>query len=84
MNNDTRTEHITRQNVLMLLSDDEVASVSTAETTTRPLDGEEYLDLEDLDQGVRSAVGKMPTHGPRSAEKVCSRRHLDQDSKTVG
>jgi len=29
MNNETRTEHLTRQNVLMLLSDDEVASVST-------------------------------------------------------
>ena len=57
MNNDTRTEHVTRESILMLLSDDEVASVSTAETAAHPLDGEEYLDLEDLDRGVRSARG---------------------------
>ena len=43
MNNDTRTEHVTRENILMLLSDDEVASVSTAETKARPRIGEEYL-----------------------------------------
>jgi hypothetical protein len=75
MNNDTRTEHITRQNVLMLLSDDEVASVSTAETTIRPLEGEEYLDLEDLDQGVRSAVGKTPPMG-----RVLLRRSVHADT----
>jgi hypothetical protein len=77
MNNDTRTEHITRQNVLMLLSDDEVASVSTAETTTRPLEGEEYLDLENLDQGVRSAVEKMPSMG-----RVLLRRSVHADTWT--
>ena len=75
MNNDTRTEHLARQNVLMLLSDDEVASVSTAETTTRPLDGEEYLDLEDLDQGVRSAGGKTPSMG-----RILLRRSVHADT----
>jgi hypothetical protein len=60
MNDDTRTEHVTRENILMLLSDDEVAAVSTAEATARPLEGEEYLDLEDLDQGVRSALATNP------------------------
>jgi len=43
MNNDLRTENVTRENVLKLLSDNEVASVSTAETAPRLLDGEEYL-----------------------------------------
>ena len=60
MNNQTRTSHVTRENILMLLTDDEVASVCTAETTVRPLEGEEYLDLEDLDQGVRSVLGTAP------------------------
>ena len=63
MNTDSKTEHVTRENILMLLSDDEVASVSTAETMVRPLDGEEYLDLEDLEQGVRSAIGTTPQMG---------------------
>jgi hypothetical protein len=62
MNNDTRTEHLTRESILMLLSDDEVASVSTIEAMARLLDGEEYLDLEKLEQGVRSALG--PTTAP--------------------
>jgi hypothetical protein len=44
----------------MLLSDDEVASVSTAETTVHPLEGEEYVDLENLDQGVRRALNATP------------------------
>ena len=60
MNDATRAEHVTRENILMLLSDDEVASVCTAETAGSPLEGEEYLDLDDLDQGVRSALGTSP------------------------
>lgn len=44
----------------MLLSDDEVARVCTAETAARPFEGEEYLDLDALDQGVRSALGTLP------------------------
>ena len=63
MNTNAKAEHVTRENILMLLSDDEVASVSTAETMVRPLDGEEYLDLEDLEQGVRSAIGTTPQMG---------------------
>jgi hypothetical protein len=63
MNTNAKAEHVTREKILMLLSDDEVASVSTAETKVRPLDGEEYLDLEDLEQGVRSALGTIPPMG---------------------
>jgi len=55
VDDDTRTEHQIRQNILMLLSDDEVSKVSMAETTAHPLEGEEYLDLDDMAHGVRSA-----------------------------
>lgn len=60
MNTTTKTEHMTRENIMRLLSDDEVASVCTAETKVRPLEGEEYLDLDNLAQGVRSALGTSP------------------------
>jgi hypothetical protein len=60
VNDTTKTEHITRESIMRLLSDDEVASVCTAETKVRPLEGEEYLDLDNLDQGVRSALGTSP------------------------
>lgn len=60
MNSNLRTANVTRENVLKLLSDNEVASVSTAETALRLLDGEEYLDLEHLDRGVQK-TSKLPT-----------------------
>jgi hypothetical protein len=75
MNTDSKAEHVTRENILMLLSDDEVASVSTAETMVRPLDGEEYLDLEDLEQGVRSALGTAPKMG-----RLLLRRSVHKDT----
>ena len=65
-----RTETITRESVLKLLSDAEVASVSTAETADRLLDGEEYLDLQQLGRGVQRAVGVNANMGrvlPRKA-----------------
>ncbi|MEP7010290.1 MAG: hypothetical protein ABJC13_08230 [Acidobacteriota bacterium] len=52
---DLKAAYITREAILKLLSDDEVASVSTAETAASLAYGEEYLDLENLDQGVQSA-----------------------------
>ena len=70
MKSDMRSENIARESVLTLLSDDEVASVSTAETATHLLDGEEYLDLEELERGVQQARKASPTMGrvlPRKA-----------------
>jgi hypothetical protein len=55
MKSNMQSEIITRESVLKLLSDEEVAKVCTAEATTRLLDGEEYLDLEHLDLGVQQA-----------------------------
>ena len=55
MQNATRSEYLTRDRILKLLSDQEVASVSTVETAERLRDGEEYLDLEHLQAGVQRA-----------------------------
>jgi hypothetical protein len=55
MKNSTRSEYLSRDRVLNLLSDHEVASVATAETADRLTDGEEYLDLAQLHEGVQKA-----------------------------
>lgn len=67
-----RAEYVTRDTILMLLSDDENAKVSNAEAALRPTQGEEYLDLQHLDRGVQRAKAVTPnaTRGhilPRSA-----------------
>jgi hypothetical protein len=63
MKNDNRSQYVTRESVLMLLSDDEVSAVATAETATRLPDGDEYLDMEQLDQGVQRAHQKKTPMG---------------------
>jgi hypothetical protein len=63
MTDDKRTAYVTRESVLKLLSNDEVAKVSTAETAVRLPDGDEYLDLERLDKGVQRADGIAPEMG---------------------
>jgi len=83
MNNDTkRNEYVTRAAILQLLSDDEVACVSTKEAGPPLVDGDEYVDLEHLNQGVlrmqASAKVKMGEVLPRSAvanktwSKICA------------
>ena len=67
----SRTEFVFRHSILGMLSEDEVASVSTAETATGLSDGDEYLDLEQLDQGIRLAGGRP---GPTGC--VLSRRAM--------
>jgi len=59
MNNDIRKEYVTRDTILRLLSDDEIARVSTAETAPRLDDGDEYVDLDAPDRGVQRV-----THRP--------------------
>ena len=75
MKSDMRSENIARESVLKLLSDDEVASVSTAETATRLVDGEEYLDLEQLERGVQQARKAGPAMG-----RVLPRRAVHKDT----
>ena len=60
---DNRSPYVTRESVLMLLSDDETAAVATAETATRLPEGDEYLDMEQLDQGVQRAHDKKTPMG---------------------
>ena len=48
-----RAEYVTRDTIMKLLSDDEVAKVSNAETAYVLPGASEYLDLENLDKGVQ-------------------------------
>jgi len=56
MNNDKRSGYFTREGIMDLLSDDEIARVTTAESARSLAEGEEYVDLEQLDQGVQTAT----------------------------
>ena len=70
MNSDGRFELVARDRILSLLSDDDIASVSNAETAAHLSDGDEYIDLERLDQGVRRAPPSAAVMGrvlPRKA-----------------
>jgi hypothetical protein len=58
MKNDTLDTTLTRAGILKILSDEENAAVSTAETADHLADGDEYLDLQKLDRGVRRASGQ--------------------------
>jgi hypothetical protein len=52
---------MTKEDILQLLSEGEVASVSTANAKSQLGNGDEYLDLEQLQQGVqRAKVGATP------------------------
>jgi len=65
-----REQYLDRDAILKLLSDAEVTSVSTAEAAERLADGDEYLDLEHLDEGVQRASGAGTPMGrvlPRKA-----------------
>ncbi len=70
MNNDRQTESLAREGFWRLISDDEVGSACAAETAVRLSDGDEYLDLRRLVEGVHRARGAaVPTEHllPRKA-----------------
>ena len=71
MSQEQKRNALTREHVLALLSDAEVAKVSRAEDAPRLIEGDEYVDLENLAAGVRQAHGDAharPDHAlPRSA-----------------
>ena len=60
----TSKAYVTRDSILKLLSDDEVARVSTAETAVNLASGDEYIDLERLDKGGKRAAGKADASSP--------------------
>ena len=72
---DNRSPYVTRESVLMLLSDDEVAAVATAETAIRLPEGDEYLDMEQLEQGVQRAHKKKTPMG-----RVLPKKSIHQDT----
>lgn len=55
---DKRTPYELREAILQLLSDDEIAKVSTDEGERRLADGDQYIDLDKLDDGVSTADGE--------------------------
>jgi len=57
MNGVSRSDYLLRETILDLLSDDEVSKVSTSETAVRLDEGDEFLDLGQLEAGVRIADG---------------------------
>ena len=71
-----RADYVSRDALLKLLSDEEIARVSTAETAAGLTQGDEYVDLEHLDQGVRRADPAIKVamgHAvPRSAVSAAS------------
>lgn len=67
---DLLNEYLIRQEVMSLLSEEEIAQVSITETGPRLREGQEYLDLEQACGGIRRAVGASPPLGrvlPRDA-----------------
>jgi hypothetical protein len=65
MTNQQRDAYVLRDGIINL-----VASVSTAETAEKFADGDEYIDLEQLDQGVLRAPAAATPMGrvlPRKA-----------------
>jgi VIT1/CCC1 family predicted Fe2+/Mn2+ transporter len=73
MKSDKRSEYVTRDTILNLLSDDEVASVIAAETASHLADGDEYLDLEQLNRGVQQASETTAPMG-----RILSRRAVHE------
>jgi len=67
--------YILRDGIMNLLSDAEVASVSSAESAESLADGDEYIDLEQLDQGVRRAQA-----APTPMGRVLPRKAVRQDT----
>ncbi len=70
MQNATSNEYLTRDHILKLLSDGEVASLSAAEKAGSLVDGDEYLDLQQLHEGVQCAGSSATPMGrvlPRKA-----------------
>ncbi len=78
-----RASYVTREALLGLLSDEEVARVSTTEASPRLANDEEYIDLLQLSEGVRkvsaSSVLTMGhvlarnSVGKETWTKICSR-----------
>jgi hypothetical protein len=81
MTTEAKKSYLTRDQVLKALSDQEIASVSTAEAAAHLANGDEYLDLDQLEKGVRRAQGITPPMGRVLPKKAV---HADTWNKIVG
>lgn len=61
MNSSKRTDLMTREKLMKLLSDTEVASVSNAEKASGLTNGDEFIDLEEIKKGIQFASAKTKT-----------------------
>ena len=71
MNTEHRDRYTTRDDIVEMLSDTEIARVSTAETSELT-EGDEYIDLTRLEDGVQCADGVIVPIGrvlPKKAER---------------
>jgi hypothetical protein len=50
-------ESVTRETILRILSDEEAASVGSETTSTQIEDGDEFIDLGEIEKGVQRSVG---------------------------
>ncbi len=55
MTNAVSADHVTRDKILNLLTDEETAKVSNNETSASLIAGDEYLDLAHLGLGIQQA-----------------------------
>lgn len=53
-------EPVTRDNLLKILSDEEVVCVGSAQTAALIVDGDEFIDLAEIDRGVQRAGESRP------------------------
>jgi hypothetical protein len=66
-----RADQAARDRILKLLSDEEIARVSTAEAGNALPDGAEFVDLEQLGRGVQQAKATAPAaRGVQRAQAV--------------
>jgi hypothetical protein len=75
MTSSTKVQLETKNSILKLLSDSEVSKLSTEESATTLMDGDEYLDLDQLAQGVQTSRGTTQPMGslmPRKAVHASS------------
>jgi hypothetical protein len=66
MTTDLKKNALNREAILKLLTDAEISKVSSAEAAPRLVEGDEYIDLEDLESGVQ-LVQAVPRTAPGRA-----------------
>lgn len=65
-----RPDLVERENIIELLTDQEVASVSSVQAAAKLAEGDEFIDLEKLHQGVGRADGVRLHMGSVLARKA--------------